>query len=91
MGLLNARYLRQTWRVTLMKRFDGRAAVNEGISYFTTKTFDKALKDAFLSGGQPRKKRDRVKVVLGSLTDPDPFVTLKVTDHGLHPVPKTPS
>jgi hypothetical protein len=58
------------------------SGMTEGISYFTTKTFDKALKDAFLSGGQHRKKHDRVKIVLGSLRDPDPFITLKVTNHG---------
>jgi hypothetical protein len=52
------------------------------INYFTTKTFDKALQTAFLSGGQSRKKHDKVKVVLGSLRDPDPFATLAVTDHG---------
>ena len=55
----------------------------EGISYFTTKTFDKAVKDAFLSGGQPRKKHViEVKIVLGSLSDPNPFITLKVTNQG---------
>jgi hypothetical protein len=52
------------------------------INYFTTKTFDKALQAAFLFGGQSRKKHDKVKVVLGSLRDPDPFTTLAVTDHG---------
>lgn len=56
--------------------------LSKDISYFTTKTFDRALHDAFLSGGQPQKKHHRVKIVLGSLMDEDPFITLKATNHG---------
>jgi hypothetical protein len=52
------------------------------ISYFTTKTFDRALHSAFLAGGQARKKHDRVKIVLGSLREANPFITLQVTNHG---------
>lgn len=53
-----------------------------GISYFTTKAFDKALQNARLSGGQLKKRSDKARVVLGSLSEPDPFVGLPVTNHG---------
>lgn len=55
---------------------------NDPVVYLTTKTFDRALQKAFLTGAQHRKRHDRVKVVLGSLRDPDPFITLQVTNHG---------
>jgi hypothetical protein len=46
------------------------------------RSFDRALHNAFLSGGLPRKKRERVKIVLGSLREPDPFATVNTTNHG---------
>lgn len=55
---------------------------SDPVVYLTTKTFDRALQNAFLTGGQHRKRHDKVKVVLGSLRDPDPFITLQVTNHG---------
>ena len=58
------------------------ASAPKAILFYTTKTFDRALQQAFLHGGQSRKRHDKVKVVLGSLRDPDPFITLPVTNHG---------
>jgi hypothetical protein len=52
------------------------------IVYLTTKSFNRALQKAFLAGGMHRKRHDKVKVVLGSLGDPDPFITLQLTNHG---------
>jgi hypothetical protein len=52
------------------------------ITYYKTKDFEKALTTAFLQGGIPRKKQDKVRIVLGSLDTPDPFQTLSVTKHG---------
>ncbi|MEA2897382.1 MAG: hypothetical protein QOJ84_2997 [Bradyrhizobium sp.] len=52
------------------------------VSYFTTKPFEKALQLAFLSGGQAQKRSDKARIVLGSLQDSDPFVSLPVTKHG---------
>lgn len=52
------------------------------IAYFRTKDFEQALAKAFLSGGQQQKKAVKVKAVLGSLDDRDPFVGLSVTNHG---------
>ena len=52
------------------------------ITYFTTKDFDKSIAKAFLAGGQQQKKAVKVKAVLGSLRDENPFVGLSVTDHG---------
>lgn len=59
-----------------------RPGQNDAVVYLTTKTFDRALQNAFLSGGQHRKRHDKVKIVLGSLRDADPFATLQVTHHG---------
>jgi hypothetical protein len=52
------------------------------ISYFRTKTFDKTLQNAFLLGGQTQKRGDKVRIVLGSLEDHNPFASLPVTKHG---------
>ena len=52
------------------------------ITYFTTKEFDRALSKAFLAGGQQQKKALKVKVILGSLRDDNPFACVSVTDHG---------
>jgi hypothetical protein len=52
------------------------------VSYFTTKAFEKALQLAFLSGGQAQKRSDKARIVLGSLQDADPFLSLQVTKHG---------
>jgi hypothetical protein len=52
------------------------------ITYYKTKDFEKALTTAFLQGGIPRKKQDKVRIVLGILDTPDPFQTLSVTKHG---------
>ncbi|MER9712747.1 hypothetical protein NKJ13_21125 [Mesorhizobium sp. M0174] len=52
------------------------------IAYFTTKEFDKSLSRAFLGGGQLHKKAIKVKAILGSLRDPNPFVGIPVTKHG---------
>src|ERR1043166_2887711 len=87
-------YAHATFNIRSKKQADGdnnllkprlhpsQSSARTEISYFTTKTFDKALQDAFLTGGQSRKKHDRVKIVLGSLRDDDPFITLQVTNHG---------
>ncbi len=55
---------------------------NDAVSYFTTKAFEKALQLAFLSGGQAQKRSDKARIVLGSLQNSDPFVSLQVTKHG---------
>jgi hypothetical protein len=59
---------------------DGSAVTQ--IVYFTTKEFDKSLSRAFLRGGQLQKKAIKVKAILGSLRDPNPFVGNPVTKHG---------
>lgn len=58
------------------------ATTARGISYYTTKSFDRSLAKAIRDGGQSRKKADRVRVVLGSLREPDPFSGYSVTNHG---------
>jgi hypothetical protein len=58
------------------------AVPEQQITYFTTKAFEKALQDAFLAGGQIRKRGDRARIVLGSLKDSDPFASLRITNHG---------
>jgi hypothetical protein len=52
------------------------------ILYLQTRAFIKSLNDAFLLGGQPKKRIDKVRVVLGSLDREDPFVGLSVTNNG---------
>ncbi len=57
------------------------ASANE-IAYYHTKDFQRALKVAFLQGGKSQRKQSRVREVLGSLDQADPFATLSVTNHG---------
>ncbi|WP_189605667.1 UvrD-helicase domain-containing protein [Mesorhizobium sp. M4B.F.Ca.ET.017.02.2.1] len=52
------------------------------VAYFTTKEFDKSLSSAFFGGGQQQKKATKVKAILGSLRDPNPFISVSVTNHG---------
>jgi hypothetical protein len=52
------------------------------ISYCTTRAFERAMKSAFLGGGKSQKKHDKVRVVLGSLGESNPFRALPVTNHG---------
>ncbi len=54
----------------------------ETINYFTTKTFDRCLQDACLRGGTAKKRHDKVRVVLGSLKEANPFALLSVTNNG---------
>ena len=48
------------------------------ITYFRTKHFDRALKEAKL-GGQSRKAAVKVSAVLGCLGDRDPFASIQLT------------
>lgn len=57
------------------------------VSYFCTKQFNKALQDAFLSGGVTQKRARRVKELLGSLGELEPFKSLPVTNHGETRIP----
>jgi hypothetical protein len=57
------------------------------IAYFTTKSFDRSLKDACLAGGQNQKIATKVKAILGSLRDPNPFDGYPVTNHGENRIP----
>jgi hypothetical protein len=57
------------------------------ITYFRTKHFDRALNKAKL-GGQSRKAAMKVRAVLGSLEDQEPFKELSLTNHGETRVPK---
>lgn len=52
------------------------------IAYFETKEFTRSLQEVFLRGGHNRKKHDKVRVVLGSLSNSNPFATLSVTNNG---------
>jgi hypothetical protein len=52
------------------------------ITYFETREFQRALNGAALLGGKPQKKQTMVRVVLGSLDQPDPFRTLSTTNYG---------
>ena len=58
------------------------SAPGEPVSYIKTKEFNKALKEAFLSGGQSQKISNKVRAVLGTLDEPNPFIGLPVTNHG---------
>lgn len=58
------------------------AADAADITYFQTKDFARSLQRALATGGQNRKKHDKVRVVLGSLDQPNPFLTLTVTNNG---------
>jgi hypothetical protein len=60
----------------------GNVQAGQGIAYFKTKDFDAALSKAFMSGGQQQKKARKVKEVLGSIDQADPFAGLPVTNHG---------
>lgn len=51
------------------------------VTYYRTKHFDRALKEARL-GGRSRKAAVQVLAVLASLEEQDPFVELKLTNHG---------
>lgn len=51
------------------------------ITYFRTKHFDRALKEAKL-GGKSRKAATKVSAVLGSLAESEPFAGLSLTKHG---------
>lgn len=59
-----------------------KTELSRSVSYYTTKRFDQNLQKAFLGGGQSQKKALKVKAVLGSLSDPRPFVTLAPTNNG---------
>jgi len=52
------------------------------VEYLQTKDFEKALQLAFLRGGMAQKRAAKVKQVLGSLGDPNPFTSIPVTNHG---------
>jgi hypothetical protein len=60
---------------------------SEGVAYFKTKDFDQTLAKAFMSGGQQQKKARRVKEVLGSLDQKDPFIGLPITNNGETRIP----
>ena len=51
------------------------------ITYFRTKHFDRALKEAKL-GGPSRRVATKVSAILGSLADSNPFSNVKLTNHG---------
>jgi hypothetical protein len=51
------------------------------ISYFDNASFVKSLKGAFLLGGVPKKRYDKVRKVLENLTCEDPFKGLSVTNN----------
>src|SRR4051794_34824185 len=72
---------------TVVNIASGDTAIR-GITYFTTKEFDKALSKSFLAGGQQQKKALKVKAILGSLRDENPFASVSVTDHGENRVSK---
>ena len=52
------------------------------ITYYQTKDFQRALKTALMQGGKAQRKQARVREVLGSLDQTEPFKTLSVTNHG---------
>ncbi len=57
--------------------------VKEGITYLTSKDFMRSLQQTNLLGGQPQKKHQKVRAVLGSLEGGiDPFQNLPTTNHG---------
>ena len=58
------------------------------ISYFKTKHFDRALNKAKLGGGPSRKAAMKVRAVIGSIGDANPFAGLNVTNHGESRLPK---
>ncbi|MGO3933683.1 hypothetical protein NP284_35875 [Rhodopseudomonas pseudopalustris] len=68
--------------IAAINREEIQDSAPNGISYFTTKSFDKALHNVLLSGGQAKKRGLKVKIVLGSLKDDDPFDGLPVTNNG---------
>lgn len=58
-----------------------------GIQYFRSKHFDRALKEAKL-GGPSKRFATKVRAVLGSLEDSDPFHGLRKTRNGETRIPK---
>ena len=58
------------------------AAAGEDPPTTRRRIFNGALKTALLQGGKSQKKQARVRQVLGSLDQADPFTTLSVTNHG---------
>ncbi|MER8543800.1 AAA family ATPase [Mesorhizobium sp. M1334] len=54
------------------------------IAYFITKEFDKSLHRAIQTGGQGKNRAIKVKAILNSLGEPDPFrfIGISVTNHG---------
>jgi hypothetical protein len=57
-----------------------------GVTYFKSKHFDRALSKAKL--GPSRNRAMKVRAVLGSLADENPFAGLPVTNHGESRLPK---
>jgi hypothetical protein len=57
------------------------------IAYFKTKDFDKSLNAAIQGGGRGQKIAIRVRAIVGSVEDPDPFRGIPVTNHGESRIP----
>jgi hypothetical protein len=61
---------------------NAKAPAGAQIAYFATKHFDKSLRDASNLGGQHQKKAIKVRAILGSLEELNPFNGVPVTNHG---------
>lgn len=57
------------------------------IAYFTTISFERSLKEAFLGGGIRHKIALKAKAILGSLGQPNPFDGFPLTHHGEKRIP----
>lgn len=53
-----------------------------GVSYFTSPSFDAALKKALLGGGDGQRAATKAKAILGGFGFDDPFHGVPVTNHG---------
>ena len=58
------------------------------IIYFKTKHFDRALNRAKLGSGAAPKAAMKVRAVLGTVAEPNPFIGLNITNHGESRLPK---
>ena len=65
----------------------GAPANTMPIAYFKTKDFDKSLNAAIQGGGRGQKIAIRVRAIVGSVEDPDPFRGIPVTNHGESRIP----
>ncbi len=57
------------------------------VEYFKTKEFDRSVNEAIQGGGRGQKIANKVRAILGSVDNPDPFNGIPITNHGENRIP----